>query len=338
MLYLLATGRLPFDGPNPHSLLRKILDGDYPDPLRSAPRVGHRFAAIVRRAMSRIPDDRFPDAASLRQALLGFCAEVGWDDPPKELDRYFGDPDGVTARVQAALIAKLPALGLAARSRGDLPDAMGYFNRALAIDPGNLKVLSLVRAAARAHRRRRVVRSATIVGVAALASTLIGIALTLLVPVKPTLYLAPPPAEPVRRPMVMPPARVTETERPAVVVDVPAAVIGPGPAARVAVRTPERRDPGASAAAAPLRPVRIAPLPVDVMYSVNGDRPRPFSSQEMPLHLPVGHRATIRVFRDGFQDFTWDDVVEAGDTDLSIRPRLRRSTPESDAGPRAALP
>ena len=340
VLYLLSTGRLPFDGPNPHSLLRKILDGDYPDPLRSSPKIGHRFAAIVRRAMSRIPDDRYASASALRHDLLAFCAEIGWDDPVRELDRYFADPDGVTAKVQEALIARLPARGVAARDRGELPEAMGYFNRALAIDPGNPKVLSLVRSAARAHRRRRNLRSAAIVAIAACSSALAGIALTLLIPEPPSPQVAMPTVDRIPTQVEAAPARIIERERPAFVADVPAVAVPPAPTVRATARNADRHPPQNPGPVAPvrMRDVRIAPFPPSVWYSINGDPPREFNTHEMPLHLPVGQRATIRFFLGGYQDFTWDRVVEDDNTDLWIRPRLLESTPEGDTSTRAGRP
>lgn len=338
VLYLLSTGRLPFDGPNPHSLLRKILDGDFPDPLRSAPKVGHRFAAIIRRAMSRIPDDRFRDAASLREALVSLCAEIGWDDPVRELDRYFTDPDGATAKLQATLIAKLPALGLAARSRGDLAEAMGYFNRALAIDPGNLRVLSMVRSAARAHRRRRNLRSASIIAIAALSSTLVGIALTVLIPPAPTAQTDFPTAEIVRPPPIVASGQITRTARPTVATDVPIGTVGPALVARPAARPPDRHAPVGPAAVV-TRDVIFRPFPPNVMYSIGtGGSFVPFSTADPPLRLPVGQRATIRFLRQGWEPLEWSEVIPPGSEPLMVRPRLRAQPPVGDTSTRAEGP
>ncbi|MDB4929708.1 MAG: Serine/threonine protein kinase PrkC, regulator of stationary phase [Myxococcaceae bacterium] len=336
VLYLLATGRLPFDGPNPHSLLRKILDGDYPDPLRSAPRIGHRYAAIVRRAMARIPDDRFPDASALRHALLELCAEVGWDDPVRELDRYFADPHGVTAKLHATLIAKLPALGLAARSRGDVSEAMGYFNRALALDPGNTKVLALVREQARAHRRRRTMRAATIVAAAALGSTVGGLTLSWMFPPVAPPMVANPTMQRVRTAPEVVPAQIAATARPVAPADVP--TVASAAPVRTATRPPDRRSTDAPAAPVVMRDVRIAPTQQNVMYSVNGDHPRSFSTHDMPLHLPVGQRARIRFFLDGYQDYTWERLIEPGDTPITVNAHLRQVPIEADTSTRAEHP
>jgi serine/threonine-protein kinase len=335
VLYLLATGRLPFDGPNPHSLLRKILDGDYPDPLRSSPRIGHRFAAIVRRAMARIPEDRFPDAASLRHALTALCAEVGWDDPVRELDRYFADPEGVTERLQATLIAKLPALGLAARARGDVSEAMGYFNRALALDPGNAKVLALVREQARAHRRKRTMRAATIVAAAAVGSTVLGLTLSWMIPPAPQPMVATALPQRVTPPREVVPAHLAATARPVVPDDVPAAETAPP--VRTAIRPPERHANDAPSAPVVLREVNIAPNPQNVMYKVNGGRLQSFNSQ-VPFRLPVGQSAHIEAFLDGYQDFEWRGVIEPGSGVQLVVVRMRRPPVDADTSTRAGHP
>ena len=47
VLYFCATGRLPFVGRNPHHLLKLLLGGEYPDPLRLRPDIGADLAAIM---------------------------------------------------------------------------------------------------------------------------------------------------------------------------------------------------------------------------------------------------------------------------------------------------
>ncbi len=170
VLYALSVGRLPFDAPVAHALLRKILEADYTDPVRAEPKVGDRFAAIVRRCMARMPDDRYVDAKALRVALCEFCLDAGWDDPVKKLEQFFADPDRFVEAHNAALIELLPAKGKSARDAKKIPEAMGYFNRALALDPSNVKVIELVRSVAKRRQRERLARAAALVTVSALVS------------------------------------------------------------------------------------------------------------------------------------------------------------------------
>ena len=82
VLYFCATGRLPFVGRNAHHLLKLLLDGDYPDPLRLRPEIGADLAAIMKRALSRRPTDRYQSADEMAAELRagGFEVELIDDD------------------------------------------------------------------------------------------------------------------------------------------------------------------------------------------------------------------------------------------------------------------
>jgi len=70
-LYNLLTGKYVHDFPTNFQLrLRKILE-DEPVPIRSRrPEVPESLAAVIHRALAREPENRFPDAAAFRDALL----------------------------------------------------------------------------------------------------------------------------------------------------------------------------------------------------------------------------------------------------------------------------
>lgn len=176
VLYVLSIGRLPFEAPVAHALLRKILEADYTDPVRAEPTVGERFAAIVRRCMARQREDRYATAAELRNALGEFCAEVGWDEPAKKLTEYFADPEGFAEEHKRKLLEVLPERGRKARDAGRIPEAMAYFNRALALDPTNFKIVELVRSVARRRQRERMVRGAALVSATAMISAVAAVA------------------------------------------------------------------------------------------------------------------------------------------------------------------
>ncbi|MCC7540378.1 MAG: protein kinase [Deltaproteobacteria bacterium] len=168
VLYFAATGRLPFEGRSPHHVLKKIADGDYPDPTRIAPGIGGRFAGILRKALEKDPALRYATVDALREDLEAFVAETGLD-PKKLLDELLGDTEAARASVERHLVATLPARGVSARKRGDLPGAMDHFNRVLAIDERNEVVLRLVRGIESDETRRRRVLAVGAVAVGALA-------------------------------------------------------------------------------------------------------------------------------------------------------------------------
>src|SRR6185503_17175423 len=77
MLYLLATGELPFSGKNPHEVLRRISEGRFADPRTVGRGVDEALARIIARALARRPEDRYPDVAPLADDLGAYLASAG---------------------------------------------------------------------------------------------------------------------------------------------------------------------------------------------------------------------------------------------------------------------
>ncbi len=162
VLYFVATGRLPFLGRNPHHMIKQLLEGEYPDPLRLKPAVGGDLKRIIARALQRNPEDRYQTADEMVTDLESFVHEMGVEDPSATLKRYLGDPSGVTAELTALAIPALLSRGSLAVKLGDIARAQDAYNRVLALDDGNhtaLKRLSSL------GRRQRVRASLVVVGI-----------------------------------------------------------------------------------------------------------------------------------------------------------------------------
>ncbi|MBW2461294.1 MAG: serine/threonine protein kinase [Deltaproteobacteria bacterium] len=144
VLYFLATGCLPFEGRNPHQMLKRIVDANYAHPLRVRPTLGGRFSKIIERALEKKPDDRYQSAGEMEEALTAFVAEVGIDDPADYLGAYLKDSEGTTLALREATLPALIARGRDAATRGDVPVALDCYNRVLALDDGNEEVLALI--------------------------------------------------------------------------------------------------------------------------------------------------------------------------------------------------
>jgi serine/threonine-protein kinase len=88
LAYQMVTGRLPFTGGNTMALLLKHVN-ERPQPIvelrAEAPR-GLRDA--IERALMKAPEDRWPTAASMRQALLADEPAPSWRAEPREQVRY----------------------------------------------------------------------------------------------------------------------------------------------------------------------------------------------------------------------------------------------------------
>lgn len=133
ILYQLATGRLPFDGPSASAVIAAIVADD-PPPVRSLrPDLAPPIAQVIERAMTKDVRHRFADARALRDALraarrgtvVGGAVRCGKASGPTVLDvaaRRRGGAaaasrrNGPTKRILFALLGMggvVSALGLA---------------------------------------------------------------------------------------------------------------------------------------------------------------------------------------------------------------------------------
>ena len=349
VLYLLAVGKLPFEGTTAHALLRRILEGEYTDAQRAAPGVGHRFAAIVRKTLERLPEFRYESAEALRAELCAFVREAGIEFPEQELRRYFEDPEGFVAALKTRLKERLPQLGQEARRAGSIGDAMGYFNRALALDPGNAKIIALVRGVARRRQIERAARAAGIVGAAATITAILSVTLfQSRVPPKPRAPVVS--AEPVRDtavPTVI--VRATDSARSEtpVVAAVDASVEAPPeahPTRPNGRRTGEQTaragslDAGAARVLGAMREVEFVPFPRDVMYSLDNRERVEWDLDHRALgQFRVGQRLHFRVYPHDRQlePAEWNGEVPPGTEPYIVSVRLRPRAP-TDADSTAA--
>ncbi len=77
VLYYLGTQRLPFTGRNPHHLLKRIMDGDFVDPLRLKPSMGGELAGIIKGAMAKDPAQRPQSAEAFEAELVAYLTAMG---------------------------------------------------------------------------------------------------------------------------------------------------------------------------------------------------------------------------------------------------------------------
>ena len=157
MLYLFATGRLPFVAPNTTATLKKILDCVYDDPRQVVPTVSDELAEIIGTCLQRQPSARYPNAGKLRDALADHLATVGLTRPHEELVKFFLEPRGyrkeLTPRITAALLAQ------AEKAIADKKSAraMSALNQVLAHEPSNARANELLGAMrARKQREQRI--------------------------------------------------------------------------------------------------------------------------------------------------------------------------------------
>ncbi len=162
LLYECMVGHLPFEGGNPAQVLRRVLEGRYPEAQRERPVVGGRWSSLLDRALAHAPEDRFADATSMHAATVAELDRLGISAPAQELEAWFDDPERFEQAHPKRMIERLCALGNESRKRGDIIAAASDYNRALAHAPNEPQLLRIVAAMNRAEARLRFVRRAAV--------------------------------------------------------------------------------------------------------------------------------------------------------------------------------
>jgi serine/threonine protein kinase len=154
VLYQLTVGKLPFEGKNPHEVLKRIAECKFVDPRQANPRIGNRLGKIILRAMAAQPADRYAAISEMVIALEAYVEESGLpiDKITSELARYFKAPASYEQALKERLIDHLTRRGQKLLADGDQTAALDVFDRVLTIDPTNAKVLAVLD---RLNRRAR---------------------------------------------------------------------------------------------------------------------------------------------------------------------------------------
>ena len=170
VLYQLAVGRLPFEGKNPHEVLKRIAECKFVDPRVANPRIGNRLGRIILRAMAAEPADRYQAIGEMVIALEAYGEESGLpgDKISGELARYFKSPVPYEEALRARLLDHLTRRGTELLARDDQSAALDVFDRVLTIDKDNVKVLAILD---RIGRRRRLRAGVAVALAAAMLGT-----------------------------------------------------------------------------------------------------------------------------------------------------------------------
>src|SRR5215468_575855 len=156
VLYQLTVGKLPFEGKNPHEVLKRIAECRFIDPRQANPRIGNRLGKIILRAMAAQPADRFAAIGEMVIALEGYLEETGLapDKVASELGRYFQAPAAYELALKERMIDHLTRRGQAHLVEDNRAAALDVFDRVLTLDPTNARVLDIIDGINRRKRRR----------------------------------------------------------------------------------------------------------------------------------------------------------------------------------------
>lgn len=98
VMYGCLAGSPPFWSADPSETLRRVLAHDYAPLVSVAPTVDPALAAVVERALSMRPDDRYPNAAAMRVAL------APWVDGAGAVDAHASSTPSASLSAQGPLV------------------------------------------------------------------------------------------------------------------------------------------------------------------------------------------------------------------------------------------
>jgi serine/threonine-protein kinase len=158
LLYFLATGKLPFDAPKPHAVLKQVAEARYEDPQRVIPAVGRYLSRIIGRCLRVEPAERYQTTGELVADLRSCLSEYGLQDTARELPRYFAAPEAYEEGLRPRVVEVLEKKAAAAMSAGRVAAAIETCNRILALDEGHARAMKLLRSATSTATRHRALR------------------------------------------------------------------------------------------------------------------------------------------------------------------------------------
>ncbi|MBA3817603.1 MAG: serine/threonine protein kinase [Deltaproteobacteria bacterium] len=175
VLYQLTVGKLPFEGKNPHEVLKRIAECKFVDPRQVNARIGNRLGRIILRAMAAEPNDRYPAIGEMVIALEGYLEESGIpaDKVQAELGRYFASPPSYELALEERLIDHLTRRGQTLLADDDRAGALDAFDRVLTIDADNAKVIAILDGINRRARIKATVMAVGAAGVIAFGAYMI---------------------------------------------------------------------------------------------------------------------------------------------------------------------
>ena len=282
VLYQLCVGRLPFEGKNPHEVLKRIAECKFIDPRTANPRIGNRLGRIILRAMAAAPSDRFPAIGEMVTALEAYLEESGLptDKIAGELARYFAAPAAYEQALEDRLIDHLTRRGQQLLDQDDRPGALDVFDRVLTIDSDNERVIAILDGINRRLRFRAV-------GLGLLAAAVIsGGAFLIHKKSEPPRTDSPPPPDPVTAAGYDPITRThADDPPPPELADAAVAVVEPDASAQTALRPAVVPDASTGTGAAVLATeIRVSP-PRDAEYQVDGGPWLPVDNGRIVLEL-----------------------------------------------------
>ena len=167
VLYWLVCGALPFSGPSPAALFRRIAECRFDPVLHRKPQAGRAIARLIEQCMSHAPTERPDSAGAIAETLRQMLEQGGLTDPATELVAFLKDPEVYQDALGRRLVPAYVATAEVAYGATQTARALDYLDRALAIEEDHEGARALL---ARIERGRRHGRTLKLFGVCAAAA------------------------------------------------------------------------------------------------------------------------------------------------------------------------
>lgn len=169
VLYWLVCGALPFSGPSPAALFRRIAECRFDPVLHRKPQAGRAIARLIEQCMSHAPMERPESAGIIAARLRTLLEQGGLTDPAAELVAFLKDPEVYQDALGRRLVPAYVATAERAYADTQTARALDYLDRALAIEEDHEGARALL---ARIERGRRHGRTLKLLAVCAVTAGL----------------------------------------------------------------------------------------------------------------------------------------------------------------------
>ncbi|MCB9524365.1 MAG: serine/threonine protein kinase [Myxococcales bacterium] len=163
VLYWMVCGALPFSGPTPAALFRRILESRFDPVLKRRPQAGRAIARLIEQCMARNVADRPGSAVEVAQALRRLLSDAGLDTVRPQLTQLFKDPSVYQDELGRALVPRYVKAARVAFEAGLTGRAIDFLDRVLAIDDEHAEGRALLSRIERGQRRGAIGRIAAVV-------------------------------------------------------------------------------------------------------------------------------------------------------------------------------
>ncbi len=132
VLYWLVCGALPFSGPTPSALFRRVLECQYDPVLQRRPSAGRAIARLIEQCLSKDPKAR-PTAQGVEQALRNLLQDAHLE-ATTELQAFLADPEPYQDHLALRMAPALAQSAQAALAKKNKARALDFLDRALSLD------------------------------------------------------------------------------------------------------------------------------------------------------------------------------------------------------------